>query len=185
MEKTVIETDRLILRRWEDSDAEALFRYAKDPLVGPVAGWPPHRSVDDSLEIIRTVFSAPETYAVVLKSTGEPVGSCGIMSFQSVHSAAMLEDEAEIGYWRGVPYWGNGYIPEAVNALVDRCFRCLGKSTVWIGHYDGNAQSRAVAIKCGFAYNHSEYDKLSPLGDVRTEHFLKLRSEDYFSRSFE
>ena len=56
----IIETARLILRPWKEDDAESLFRYAHDPEVGPIAGWPPHTSVENSLEIIRTVFSAPE-----------------------------------------------------------------------------------------------------------------------------
>ncbi len=63
----MIETERLILRPWQESEAEILYRYASDPDVGPVAGWAPHASVADSLEIIRTVFAAPEVYAVVLK----------------------------------------------------------------------------------------------------------------------
>lgn len=75
----MIETERLILRPWHDTDAEALFKYASNPDIGPIAGWPPHTSVENSLEIIRTIFAAPETYAVVLKNTGEPVGACGIM----------------------------------------------------------------------------------------------------------
>ncbi len=75
----MIETERLILRPWSESEAEELFKYASDPDIGPIADWNPHSSVDESLEIIRTVFTAPETYAVVLKSTGKPVGSCGIM----------------------------------------------------------------------------------------------------------
>ena len=86
-------TSRLLLRPWQESDAEALYRYAKDPAVGPVAGWPPHTSVADSLEIIRTVFAAPETYAVVLKETGEPVGSVGIMFGDGLHSAEMQAGE--------------------------------------------------------------------------------------------
>ena len=64
-------TDRLILRPWQESDAESLYKYAQDPAIGPIAGWPPHTSVEDSLNIIRTVFAAPETYAVVLKETNE------------------------------------------------------------------------------------------------------------------
>lgn len=70
----MIEIDRLNLRPWIESDAEALFKYASDPDVGPIAGWPPHTSVENSREIIRTVFAAPETYAVVLKDTAEPIG---------------------------------------------------------------------------------------------------------------
>ena len=94
-----LETSRLILRPWHETDAEALYKYAKDPAIGPIAGWPPHTSVENSLEIIRTVFAAPETYAVMLKKTGEPVGSAGIMFGDGMHSAAIKNDEAEIGYW--------------------------------------------------------------------------------------
>ena len=72
-------TERLILRPWAETDAEDLYRYAKDDRVGPIAGWPPHSSVDDSAEIIRTVFSAPETYAVCLKEDNRAIGSIGLM----------------------------------------------------------------------------------------------------------
>ena len=85
----MITTERLILRPWKESDAESLYKYAKDPAVGPIAGWYPHTSVENSLEIIRTVFAAPETYAVVLKATGEPVGSIWIMFGDGLHSAEM------------------------------------------------------------------------------------------------
>lgn len=51
-----METERILLRPWQDSDAETLFKYASDPEVGPRAGWPPHQSVEESLKIIRTVF---------------------------------------------------------------------------------------------------------------------------------
>lgn len=173
-----IETERLVLRPWHESDAEALFRYAKDPAVGSAAGWPPHTSVENSMEIIRTVFAAPETYAVVLKETGEPVGSCGILLSGSTHSAAIGENDGEIGYWIGVPHWGNGYIPEAVAALVARGFGELGLSAMWIGHYDGNDRSRRVAEKCGFAYHHTEYGKPAFDGTVHTEHFLCLRKSN-------
>lgn len=59
--KAVLQTERLILRPWEDDDAKELFRYAKDPDIGPIAGWPPHTNVENSREIIRDVLSAPET----------------------------------------------------------------------------------------------------------------------------
>ena len=49
----MIETERLILRPWLETDAESLYEYAKEPAVGPIAGWPVHSSVENSLEIIR------------------------------------------------------------------------------------------------------------------------------------
>ena len=53
----MIETERLILRPWKDTDAESLYEYAKDPAVGPSAGWPVHTSVENSLAIIKEVLS--------------------------------------------------------------------------------------------------------------------------------
>ena len=75
----ILETERLILRPWEEADAEECYKYAKDPQIRPIAGWAAHTSVENSREIIKTVLSAPETYAVVLKTTGLPVGSIGLM----------------------------------------------------------------------------------------------------------
>ena len=60
----IFETERLILRPWQEDDAEDLFQYASDPEIGLPAGWPPHISVENSREIIHHILSAPETYAV-------------------------------------------------------------------------------------------------------------------------
>ena len=99
------QTKRLILRRWKEEDAASLFKYAKNPNIGIIAGWSPHTSIENSIEIIRTVMSADETYAVVLKETNEPIGSIGLMTLRSnLFSAKMTENECEIGYWIGGPY---------------------------------------------------------------------------------
>lgn len=174
-----METKRLLLRPWSEGDAEALYTYAKDPAVGPIAGWPPHTSVENSREVIRDILSAPETYAVVLKETKEPIGSVGIMFGNGVHSADMQPGDAEIGYWIGVPYWGRGLIPEAVNCLLGYCFDELGIKRVWCGYYDGNLKSRRVMDKCGFRFHHTEEGKTSPLGDIRTEHFTLLTAAEW------
>lgn len=179
----IIETDRLILRPWRETDAEVLYKYAKDPEIGPIAGWHPHTSVENSLEIIRTVFSAPEIYAVVLKETDEPVGCCGIMFSNSLHASTMTECEAEIGYWIGKPYWGQGLITEAVKMLLKRCFYDLNVNILWCGYYEGNVKSKRVCEKCGFIFDHTLQDVLSPLGDVRTEYIFKLTKEDYILRA--
>ena len=62
-----LETERLILRPWCPSDAENLYEYAKDPEVGPIAGWPSHTGVENSREVIKEVLSADETYSCMLK----------------------------------------------------------------------------------------------------------------------
>ena len=175
----VLETERLILRPWEEADAEELYKHAKNPQVGPVAGWPPHTSVKNSRAIIRSVLSAPETYAVVLKESMKPVGSIGLISPMQSHTK-VGQTEWEIGYWIGVPYWGQGLIPEAVQRLQKYAFEDLGCTALWCGYYEGNAKSKRVQEKCGFRYHHTERNKPCFLmGDVRTEYFTYLTKEQW------
>ena len=170
----IITTERLILRPWQETDAESLFEYAKDPAVGPIAGWPVHTSVSASLNIIREVLSADETYAVCLKTDNIAIGCIGLKPPSQTH----VETESEIGYWLGVPFWGKGYMPEAVKALQKHAFKDLGITTLWCGYYDGNEKSRRCMEKCGFVYHHTEKDRPCELmGDVRTEHFTYLTKE--------
>lgn len=175
----IIKTERLILRPWEESDAESLYEYAKDPAVGPIAGWPVHTSVENSLEIIRNVLSAEGTFAVCLKTDNKAVGSIGLISQAQSHTKTS-DTELEVGYWIGVPFWGNGYIPEAVSALPKYAFEELGCTALWCGYYEDNEKSKRCQKKCGFTYHHTEENKPCTLmDDVRTEHFTYLTRAEY------
>lgn len=177
----IIETERLILRPWEESDAESLYEYAKDPAVGPIAGWPIHTSVENSLDIIRNVLSVENTFAVCLKADNKAIGSLGLMSPAQTQTK-ISDTEIEIGYWIGAPFWGKAYVPEAVRALQKYAFGKLGCTAMWCGYYDGNEKSRRCQEKCGFTYHHTEKDKPCALmGDVRTEHFTYLTRETWLA----
>ena len=145
----VLETKRLILRLWRESDAEALFKYASDPDVGPRAGWPPHKSVEESLEIIRTVFSGEGMWAVELKETSEVIGSIGYLPASS-SNLDIGEDQCEIGYWIAKPYWNQGICTEALQAVIDYCFNVKGFSVLWSDYFPDNPASGRVMEKCGF-----------------------------------
>ena len=163
----ILQTKRVILRHWREDDAEELYKLAKDPEVGPPAGWPPHTSVENSREIIKSVLSAEETYAVCLKENGKPVGSIGLHH----NDLAAGDDELELGYWIGREYWGQGIIPEASREMLCRAFLDLGMKRVWCGYYDGNVKSLRVQEKLGFIYHHTtEGIVLELLGEVRTGH---------------
>ena len=96
----MMETNRIILRPWRESDAEALFKYASDPDIGPRAGWPPHKSVEESLEVIRTVFNNETTWAIELKASGETVGAMGYLPCEG-NNLPSREGEPLVGYWVG------------------------------------------------------------------------------------
>ena len=116
-----METNRIILRPWRDSDAETLFKWASDPDVGPRAGWAPHQSVEESLEIIRTVFND-----------------------------AARENEPLIGYWLAKPYWNKGICTEALQLMLDHIRQTTDIKSLISGHFVDNPASGRVMEKCGF-----------------------------------
>ena len=174
----ILETKRLILRPWQESDAEKLYEYAKDPSIGPPAGWPVHTDVENSCQIIRNVLSAPETYAVCLKD-GIPIGSVGLKMKGSTDMTDR-EDECELGYWIGKPFWGQGLIPEACRELLRYAFTELGMRAVWCGYYEGNEKSRRVQEKLGFVYRYTTRDlDVALLQEKRTGHTSLLTREQW------
>ncbi len=175
----ILETTRLILRPWKESDAESLYEHAKNPLVGPAAGWPVHTSTQNSREIIRGVLSADETYAVTLKGDDAAIGSVGLLIGDN-SNLNIPTDEGEIGYWIGQPFWGHGIIPEAVRELMRYAFDVLKLTTLWCGYFDENKKSKRAAEKCGFKYHHTEYEKEWPLiNTTKTQHVTRITKDEY------
>ena len=173
----ILQTQRLILRPWSEDDAEECYKYAKDPRVGPAAGWPVHTSAEESRRIIRDMLCIPETYAIVLKETGLPVGSIGLKR----NDLASKDDEAELGYWIGVPYWGRGLVPEAARELLRRAFEDLDLQRVWCGYYEGNERSKRVQEKLGFRYQRTTPDVPVPqLNEVRVGHVNLMTREEWY-----
>ena len=134
-----METKRCVLRHWKIEDAPRLYDLAKDPDIGPRAGWLPH--------------------AVVLKETEEIIGCISLM-FEGQANVQLHDKEAELGYWLGKAYWGQGIIPEAAAALLAYGFQQLGLTRIFCGYYKGNEQSRRVQEKLGFQYQYTRKDKV-------------------------
>lgn len=174
-----LETQRLFLRPFRAEDAADLYEYARDHRVGPAAGWQPHRSVEESLEIIRTVLANPNTFAVVNKGDGKVVGSAG---FVDRHQTRLPGPDDEIGYSLHPDYWGQGLIPEAVEEILRYGFEELGLAVIWCGHYDFNDRSRRVVEKCGFLYRFTEKTWVELMGEERTEVHYALTKEEWLAR---
>lgn len=175
-----LETRRLILRPFVPGDAADLYEYARDDRVGPAAGWPPHKSVEESLEIIRTVFAAPNTFAVVDRQSGRAIGSAG---FVGQHRTQLPGPDDELGYALNPAFWGRGLIPEASEELLRYGFEELGLRTIWCNHYDGNHKSRRVIEKCGFCYRFSDWEDVALMNERRLTHCFALLKEDWEKRA--
>ena len=177
--KVKFETERLILRRWEDSDAENLFEYAKDPDVGPIAGWPAHQSIEESRDVIQNVLNGKEAYAICLKADGKAIGTIEL-KLNGYTDMTERDDECELGYWLGKPFWGRGIMPGAVKEMFRHAFEDIGMTKVWVGYYEGNSKSKRVQEKCGFRYQwKSEGVDVPLMHEKRTGHVSCITKDQW------
>ncbi len=147
----VIETERLRLTSWQDTeeDAQGLYSWASDPDVGPNAGWKPHASVEESRRILRELFvPGGDGYAIREKDTNEIIGNISIYEDTAREGVASME----LGYALKKECWGKGYMTEAAKAVMKYAFENYGLSIMAIRTSEVNKRSQRVIEKCGFKY---------------------------------
>ena len=147
-----IETERLLLRAWQETDLEDFHEYAKVDGVGQMAGWLPHKNLEESRTILDFFIRDKKTLAIVLKDSGKVIGSLGLEERDEESEVPKGSMGREIGYALSKDYWGRGLVPEAVKAVIDYCFNDLAFDWLVCGHFVWNNQSRRVVEKCGFRY---------------------------------
>ena len=147
-----LETERLILREWALDDLDDFFEYAKNPDVGPRAGWFAHENKEKSLEILNKFIQDKKTFAIVYKENNKVIGSLGVEKYGSEDKLSEFFDYQgrEIGYVLSKDYWGKGLMPEAVNAVIKYLFNECHLDFLLCGYYDFNSQSKRAQEKCGF-----------------------------------
>ena len=180
----VLRTERLLLRPWCEADAESVYEYAKDSDIGPSAGWPPHKSVEESLDIVKNVLMGEESYAICEKETEKVIGAIAL-KLNGHTDMTERDDECELGYWLGKPCWGRGYVPEAASEIIRHGFEDLGMTTIWCGYYGGNTKSKRVQEKVGFIYHHTCDEVLvTLLNEVRVGHTNYMTKEQWIRNTY-
>ena len=147
-----IETERLILRPWKQTDLDDFFEYASVDGVGEMAGWKHHENKEKSQSILDLFINDDRTFAIVLKDNNKVIGSLGIEKYgmEKVLSEFFDYQGREIGFVLSKDYWGKGLMPEAVKAVIDYLFNVANLDFLTCGYYEFNNQSKKVQEKCGF-----------------------------------
>lgn len=141
-----METRRLRLAPWSEADARELYELARNPNVGPRAGWKAHSDPGESLAVIREILGPAQAFKVMSREDGRLMGCIALEPDR--HRTDI--PSRELGYWLGEPYWGRGIIPEAATALLDVGFGGMGLEIVSVCTSPLNMQSRRVIEKLGF-----------------------------------
>ncbi len=173
-------TERLVLRQFDPGDAVDVFAYAQSPAVGPMAGWPPHRTIEESRAIVQHFMRCGDVWAIVEKKTGRVIGSIGL------HADGKREVEGSrmLGYVLGEAHWGQGYATEAAQAALRFAFEQKQCTIVSAYHFPNNSRSKRVIKKLGFAAEGTlRMASTLPDGTVTDEACYSLTREEYFARA--
>ena len=147
----VLKTNRLTLRPWRESDLSDFYEYARVDGVGQMAGWMPHRNLEESRTILAHFIEGKHVFA--LEYQGKAIGSLGVEEYKEKNYPEFSHLQGrEIGYVLSKDYWGQGLMPEAVKAVIQWLFDAEKLDFIMVGHFDWNNQSRRVIEKCGFQY---------------------------------
>jgi len=146
-----LKTPRLTLRPWKETDLQDFYEYASVDGVGQMAGWNPHRNVEESQTILSHFIEGKHVFA--LECQGKVIGSLGIEEYNEKNYPELDALQGrELGYVLSKAYWGQGLMPEAVTAVIDWLFKDENLDFVMVGHFDRNGRSKRVVEKCGFQY---------------------------------
>ena len=174
-----MDTPRLRLREWRETDAQDLYESARDPDIGPACGWKPHRTEADSRTVLQDILIKPDNLAIELAETGKVIGSISLHNSAEASIEGLNEDERVMGYWVGRPWWEQGYATEAAEAILRCAFHEQGVSAVWAAYFEGNDRSRRVMEKTGMSYRFSEYAVAEQLHDAFLRHVRCITREEW------
>jgi ribosomal-protein-alanine N-acetyltransferase len=162
-----LSTSRLLLRQIQPSDAEALFATFSDEEVMEFYGHEPHRSLDDSHELISRIqarYARRESihWGITLVGEDRVIGSCSFHRFdEGFHYA-------ETGYELHRAFWGRGITFEAMSAILTYGFNELDLHRVEAVIDPLNERSKGLLLKLGFTYE----------GNLRQRYYFRDRFED-------
>lgn len=177
-----LETNRLILRPFRQEDLYDFNRYASLDQVGPMAGWAPHQSLEESQTILNLFMEEKSDFAIVQKSDGRVIGSVGIKDAPEQATEYRNLLGYELGYALAPDCWGQGLMPEAIREVIRFCFEDLSCEILFCGHFLRNTQSMRVQEKCGFSY-YKTISYATRMGTVELTRLTKLLRDNWESQT--
>lgn len=146
-----LETARLILRPPVLTDAPAIRELAGHPDIAATTLNIPHPypegAAEEFIENVRAAHEEGRGYSLAMTRKAD-----GVLMGMIAMRPRLEFRHAEIGYWIGRPYWGQGYTSEAARRMVDYGFQELNLYRIYAGYFTDNPASRRVMEKAGMTY---------------------------------
>lgn len=170
-----LETNRLILRRFEFKDLDDFYEYASVEGVGEKAGWKHHKSKTESNIVLQEFMAKDDVFAIELKENHKVIGSVGI------HRINGQDEVRELGYVLSKDYHGLGIISEATKEVIRYCFEELNLDKLWCMHFEENLISKHIIVKNGFVFSHIFEKEIEALDYKRFKIYAYFMDKDIYN----
>ena len=169
-----LETDRLILRRFENDDIEALYCLLKDEEVNTFLPWFPVKSIEETKDFYKKRFANKKyAFAICLKEDPFPIG----------YIKASLDESHDFGYALGKKFWHRGIVTEAGRALIEQLKRD-GIPFITATHDKNNPRSGGVMRQLGMKYCYSYEEQWQPKSFLVTFRMFQLNFDGQEDRVY-
>lgn len=177
-----LETERLIMRNWRESDIFDFYEYASVKGISEMTGWPHHENIEVTKGILKSFIENDVEYALVLKEEDKVIGSLGFHK-RTADPNYKADIQREIGYVLSKVYWGRGLMPEAVREAIKYAFEEIKVDVLWTGHKSFNLQSQRVIEKSGFRfYCYGTYESFDKIYDAKKYTLTKNDYQELFKK---
>ena len=144
----ILHTERLVMRCFDTNDAVDVYAFGHSETVGRMAGFTPHKTLEDSRRMVQDFISSGEVWAIVEKRTGHVIGFVSLHKDNSRYTA----NARKLGYTLAEEFWGQGYATETCRELIRYAFEQLNCQVLSVTHFPFNQKSKRVIRKLGFSY---------------------------------
>lgn len=162
----------IILRKWKESDAEALLKYAGNPKITQFMsdGFAGISTPEGAVRFIDFANSVSDKIYRAIDVDGEAVGGIGVLMQTDIHCK-----NAELGYWLAEPFWGNGIVSRAIPMIVDEAFETLDINRIFAKPFHTNTASHRVLEKSGFQLEAKLGKTVIKHGELLDEYIYAIR----------
>ncbi|HAT54930.1 MAG TPA: hypothetical protein DCW31_06800 [Lactobacillus sp.] len=175
---TTLNTTRLILRSIQEADLVAFTQIVANPRVAIPAGFHPVHNEFEARFLMRQTIDQHWIWGVTLPDDDQIIGTVGLYG-RTGQDGALIHGERDLGYMLNESFWGNGYMTEAVMAILAYCFE-QGERAVWGSYFSDNERSAHIFKRAGFQYDHEiDHSATDFFAPGKTERFYVLTPNDF------
>jgi len=179
-----LKTERVFLRPLELEDERILWPYVSNPEISRDMSWEPHQTLSDTRRFVNDTLESMKngksiTWCIFFKDR-----FCGLFSLIGILKShrALIYNKAELAYWIGPEYQGQGIMTEAGIKVIEYAFNSLHLNKLVVGHHIENKNSENLILRLGFKYLYTEEEVFQKGGKWITCKFYELKSRDYFKK---